>query len=337
MRRSRTLNLFFFGPGVGESIAIQLPCGQWGVVDCYSNGNEGAPPVLQFLRERRVTRLAFFCLTHPHADHFLGADRLLEYFKGKVDRLWRYGGISSQDLRWRVASAARARAARTRDPEAEWMADSFISVMNAIDVAAKTGLTPKTYIRVNAPMPLLEGDDYKISAMRPDAFVIDEIERRIANKAAQKGYLLFDEDEGSLVNALSVVLKIEFGKAKIILLGDAEGSTEVLDEEATGFTGVKIAHHGSANGWGAGGMLSSGFASPEAIGFGVITPYARSRLPRSDMVEKYRSATKQLIVTGLTGSARPKVIIPTLANPKLTGGESMYSVAVFASGKVQGS
>jgi beta-lactamase superfamily II metal-dependent hydrolase len=341
VKASSSLNLFFFGPGVGEAIAIQLPCGRWGVVDCYKSASAENPPILKFLVEKGVKKLAFFCLTHPHADHFTGADQLLNHFKGNIERVWRYGGLSKVDVSCKMTMARKmtmaafAKNKRTGDPEAEQMASNFGKVLTAIKIA-KASLTNDTYVRVSAPMLLLQGAGYKISAMRPDGLIIDKIEDQICSKAADKGFLLFNEEEGSLLNPLSVVLQIEFGDARVILLGDAEGATDVVDSAATGFTGVKIAHHGSSNGWGANGMLKPSAASAGIIRFGVITPYLRSRLPKPDMVERYRAATRELIVTGNPIPSRAKSIVPGLANARLMNSESpCHGVKIFSSGRVQ--
>jgi glyoxylase-like metal-dependent hydrolase (beta-lactamase superfamily II) len=95
----RSLGVHVINAGVGESIVIECPDGQWGVIDCYarSTTDPDTNPTVRFLRERAVNRLEFVCLTHPHADHYRGLRQLLELFT--VRQFWRFGAFSQADLR----------------------------------------------------------------------------------------------------------------------------------------------------------------------------------------------------------------------------------------------
>jgi hypothetical protein len=329
-----TLQLFFFGPGFGESIAVHLPDGQWGLVDCYIRRNEEGVGVLEFLRQKGVGELAFFCLTHPHADHYMGAEQVLNQFAGRIHRLWQWDGLTTKALETRAIVAAKVRAAKRRNSRADECADGLLAVIEAIANGRKK---IREYRRVTSPTSLLKTCDYEISAIRPNHNLVADIEDKILAKNVNAGYFVLNEDEeGSLLNNLSIVLLLEFGEARVLLLGDAEGAAEALHQSITQITAIKIAHHGSCNGLGA-----DGFCCPPteaaSIPCLVITPYSKNRLPRIEMIERYRIATKNLIVTAATQiGVRPSIIPPTLQNARLVNGPCVWhGIEVRPTGEVR--
>ena len=66
------LRIFVFGPGYGECIAIQVPPGDWIVIDGCTQG--GTAPVVSLLDGEPWACVA---LTHPHEDHIKGLDEVL--------------------------------------------------------------------------------------------------------------------------------------------------------------------------------------------------------------------------------------------------------------------
>ncbi len=313
-----TLQLYVFGPGVGESIVLRLPCGQWGVVDCYApTGIAVEHDIVEFLRQRKVERLAFFCLTHPHADHFYGAHRLLEAYHGKIDRLWRYGGFSGKELHAKIVLAARIKAKREQDLEADQLADDFTLLLQGIK-REKIGLSDENYRLVIAPASLLKSAAYEISALRPGSALVEDIQDRVLarNVDHRRGHLLFNEEEGSVLNSLSVVLSIRFGKACVVLLGDAEGADEDIHAHADKFAMLKIAHHGSSNGYGVNALETSAKPSAKAVTIAVVTPYNRSRLPRDEMIDRYETVSRTLIVTAPRRAIRHQKIVAGMKNAR---------------------
>lgn len=90
------LGVVVFGPGDGEAMVVKLPDGRWGVVDgCLepsrSHRAGTGDPVREFLNEAETpagpVQLAFVAWTHPHADHYRGLRRLLDAYRGRVERL----------------------------------------------------------------------------------------------------------------------------------------------------------------------------------------------------------------------------------------------------------
>jgi len=334
MRVEPSLKLFFCGPGTGESIAIHLPDGEWGLIDCYLPSSGKGTAVLDFLADQKVEHLAFFCLTHPHADHFLGAEQVLNKYAGRIGQIWRWDGLTGRELQIKMIMAAEARSELTVDDdrddrEGKDFSKGFCTLIWALRAARRNGILCR---RVAAPLMLLETNLYKIRAIHPDHNLVEDVEEKILEKAIQPhGFLLFDEDEGALLNSLSIVLQLEFGDAKVFLLGDAEGPRVALDHGATKFC-VKAAHHGSENGFGA-----EGFSCPPrahaSVRCLVITPYARSGLPRTKMIERYRKVARELILTESPSTRQPE---PTLRNARFANeAGAWHGVEILATGQVR--
>lgn len=325
----RSLKLFFYGPSTGESIAIRLPDASWGLVDCYIPPKVHGTGVLEFFAEQQVEELAFFCITHPHADHYLGAEKIFQRYAGKIKQIWQWDGFSGREMQAKLIAAAEVKAIQ-HDPEARKLARGFLDVIMALDTARKE---VAAYRRVAAPLTLLETPLYKISAIRPDNNLIADVEGKLQNMIVEDGNLVFDEEEGSLLNSLSIVLLLEFGAAKVLLLGDAEDPTHPLISDIPESC-IKIAHHGSK-----GGLGVESFACPPreqcSIDCLVITPYVRSALPRADMIDHYRKVTSNLILTGSGGVRRP-TFDPMTPKAKYANDEgTWYGVEVFETGELR--
>jgi beta-lactamase superfamily II metal-dependent hydrolase len=303
------------------------------MVDCYLPSASSAEGLLNFIRERRIDRLKFFCLTHPHVDHYLGAHLLLEKFAGRIDRIWRHPGFSTRDITSRVLLAAKIKGRRTQDPEASILADGYARLLKAIREVTAT-LPDQNYRRVIAPVILLNEDTYRISALRPNSAMLDEAESHIARIDANRGSLLFTEEEGAVLNSLSVVLLIDFARTHILLLGDSQGSREELRTAGGHIAVLKVAHHGSSNGVGADYLTGSARHRP-SVGYGIITPYMRGNLPAQDMVRNYQQACSTLHVTGSASSNLPRKIVPGLSNPRLVARSgSWIGVEITQEGQV---
>jgi beta-lactamase superfamily II metal-dependent hydrolase len=330
----RSLKLFVFGPGIGESIILRLPNGRWGIVDYYADGGLNQGEVLDFLHRNKVKELAFFCLTHPHADHYLGALHLLSRYAGRIERIWRYSGTCIREIEAAIAKKALRKAQATFDIEAADIAKDFVAVIAELRRIGAT-LPEEHYRRVTAGMSLLKEDDFEITALRPSDALNDKTEETIFGRNARsRNILLLNDEEGSILNSLSVVLLIRFQRANIVLLGDAQGAKQQVAEDVSQFAVVKIAHHGSSNGLGA---ATLGRRSPRLrMPCGIITPYSRSRLPRREMVDLYRAMFTKIDVTNDSQRARPKTITPNLLNARLASNKGGWRcIEVFPTGKVR--
>ena len=93
------LKIFVFGSTEGESIALRLPNGKWGVVDSFapSLSDPTTNPASQAVESgRSVAEIEFLCLTHPHDDHYRGMSQLLKEFA--VRQFWTFIGPDPHDV-----------------------------------------------------------------------------------------------------------------------------------------------------------------------------------------------------------------------------------------------
>jgi competence protein ComEC len=79
--------------GKGAAHVVSFPGGRHMVIDCGSalRGDAGNNVVAPFLRGRGIRRVDVLVLTHPHEDHYGGAEVLLEQFP--VAEIWIPAGV----------------------------------------------------------------------------------------------------------------------------------------------------------------------------------------------------------------------------------------------------
>ena len=77
------LRFRFLESGIGETIVIDFPDGQVGIVDAHPSPTESRPGLLEIVNGRDI---AFTCLTHPHEDHGLGLIEVLQ--TQRVKEFW---------------------------------------------------------------------------------------------------------------------------------------------------------------------------------------------------------------------------------------------------------
>ena len=96
---SGLLRVYVYGASEGESIALHLPNGAWGVVDSFasSSGDPATNPIHRLLRDKNVAEIEFLCITHPHADHFMGMSQLFRDFE--VKQFWTFFGLEPTDFK----------------------------------------------------------------------------------------------------------------------------------------------------------------------------------------------------------------------------------------------
>jgi beta-lactamase superfamily II metal-dependent hydrolase len=249
------LEVHILGGSKGESIVIKLPDGRWGVVDCYAESvtDPEANPTVRFLRGKGVTRLFFVCLTHPHDDHYLGMNKLIEEFKPQ--EFWRFGCLSPEHVQ-KLLKYYQLRARKAGDEELTRSAQELIDVFSK----AREGAISRTMdvCRANSrtdPYPKRSDPPtkYKIECLSPTGRQIERYEGAVWDCIGPDGKIA-KKLPYSRHNDISVVLKITYGDTKVILSGDLEevGWQEVIEETGEAnlaACAVKVSHHGSENGY----------------------------------------------------------------------------------------
>jgi beta-lactamase superfamily II metal-dependent hydrolase len=221
--------------GHGDTIILELPDNNWGLIDCFKTNAEVEPPALTFLKTRNVKKLKFVCLTHPHYDHYHGMLDILEYFSAAergIECFWDFG-IDKEKLKY--------------------FKSRFGSEQEYRELLALYGFILKKVTED-------ERIRYRILGKKTDCLHIGTL--RIKSYAPissdiTRYFRKWGKDKTTDENLLSVVLVITFDDANIVLGADTKSWQEILKdwkkdcEQAKRkhkFHFVKVSHHGSREG-----------------------------------------------------------------------------------------
>lgn len=295
------LRAYVFGPGIGESVVLQYPdvSGRnslWGVIDCYSER------VCRFLRdEHDVQGLEFVCWTHPHADHHDGMPALLSCYEGRINRFWRFGGQNASTLlafnTWWARNAPKVQ-------------KSELSVIETIFQFAsrQKKRNPDSYkVLTDVHHGLIEVEydnkcSFRVSSLSPSSILAEEYTSHLG-KCLERAESPDWEAFNGAHNRASVVLLVEFGKARLLLGADADEEVwrHVADSEERQNLGltvcsnfVKVSHHGSEGAYHKDIWLEIAQCGDPC---GVVTPFACSHLPSNKGLSLLKTHCKKIYLT----------------------------------------
>ena len=290
-----------FGPGIGESIILQYPDNSekkycWGVIDCYSNN------ILHFLRdEQGVKELEFVCWTHPHGDHHDGMPALLDSYRHKIKRFWRFGGHNAETIllfhkRW----SDKASKLKKSD------LSTIQSIFNfALEQKKKNPDSYKILTDIHQDIFEVKYNQkcrFRISTLSPSSSLAEEYTSHIAKCIDDPCSPNWESFDGAH-NSISVVLFAEFGKTRLLFGADAEQKVwdEIFNSEERKNSNirlcsnfVKISHHGSDRAYHKDSWIE---ISQEDKPFAVITPFTRSHLPTSKGIGLLKEHCQKIYLT----------------------------------------
>jgi hypothetical protein len=298
-----TIEITVFGPAYGEGIVLHLPGIGWGVVDsCVfkSDGNNHSLP-LSYLKAIGVTELAFAFLSHPHEDHYLGLDEIIESFP-RMKILGRYQGDSIEELKryWIYRDLEKTHST----------SDYLAKVFNAMRKAERKGIK---YVRLSELQTVMKGSgniagktfNSEIKVLSPSGVseerYADALRRVIPREGERLKYLKrYDH------NLIASAFLIRVNDLKIILGSDVikGGNIQTGWKGIMGITAandlkaqvVKVAHHGSS------GAHHQPVWSLHKLGkaMAIITPYYKGQtcLPGIGDVSRIRDHAVQAGITG---------------------------------------
>jgi beta-lactamase superfamily II metal-dependent hydrolase len=226
--------------GQGDSIVVRFPNATWGVVD--SNATAGQdPPALTLLRQNDVDQLAFVCLTHPHDDHYLGLQRILEFYAGRIGEFWTFP-LDSAHLR-KFLLAEYSKRATTQTGQMKYR--ELEAIFRVFYLMTKTDKTRRLIGGVKLP----SHGGVEIECLSPLSTDLNEYQMQLARAQPHESYRA---DE----NLLSAVISLRYGPSRIVLSSDAPTKAwQRMWKEATKrketfeAAGVKVSHHGSRQGF----------------------------------------------------------------------------------------
>ncbi len=305
--------IYLFGASLGESIVLQLPDGAWAVIDCFSSSpsDPRTNPAHNLLSAQGVSGLEFLCLTHPHADHYMGMRCLVRDFRIKT--FWGFGGLHPPDFDL-LKTFFKAEAATSGLPDSKERASEISDLFDEIVARGirHQAVSAKTLIY---PASIDSKTDIKIWGLAPSGRHTNEYRLKLlkSTKGKQFKSALPKADH----NLISSAFLIEFGRTRIILGGDVEKEAwqDVLDDEPVSDLSahaVKVPHHGSRNGYCP--ALWNRFAAglkPVAV----LTPYTPKLLPEKIALDHIRPFARAIHSAAVLQHAPTS--FPTTTNPRL--------------------
>lgn len=248
-----------FGCGIGEGIVVNFGNRAFGAIDC----SRASVDYARDLHLRKGLKPLFFLLTHPHADHYGGAEDLLQL---PFEKICRFAGLNGTDLK-RLFDRSQANRHNAKLRNNGRALRGVLDAISGAPVDSQRFVSQDTTIFEDGVGP----QGIKIYAIAPTAQSIRDFENGLLRTG------IAQQQRASLCNGVSVVVVIEFGGCRALLCGDAHRKA-VAHLRDRPIDVIKLAHHGSS-----GDNLSSDLRrilgkSPETIG--IVTGYSSSGLPR---------------------------------------------------------
>ena len=254
----------------GESIVFLLKADDHvsyaGVVDCYECYSTNK--TIDILKKENVKKIDFLCWTHPHDDHTLGLNTILESYCDDETKIWITDIYPKNYNKYSQSSIQLYESIKTRIKNRN--SKVKIATDNKILATFKCcGL--KTY-------------QFEICSFAPDSTILTERKE-------------FEQSEEG--NPYSIGLSIFAGRFNIMLGGDVENQTiDRFEEEYfdTPIDYIKIPHHGSSTGDKLPLKLSSFALKPPNVATSTI--YKQHGLPEKQVLEKYKNwGTNEIYIT----------------------------------------
>lgn len=265
----RDLKVHLFNVGQGDHILIELPNGEFGIIDFYYESPMGEPPALTYLAYLARTRpqapvISFICVSHPDKDHTLGIDQLLAWVSDRkrgvaVKNFWSFPGHDFTELLDLYAEAYKK---SNKSDETFHLAKSINKRLSSIRDFIKAnkgngkGKCQVRYIQNIQTIAKEIGGEVDVISLAPLDEDVERFNRETLNDLFKR--LLEGRKKGrAQKNAVSSILKLVFGKHVLIFGGDTGGNVwlKVLDRLAESGNGddlsscrgnfIKVSHHGS--------------------------------------------------------------------------------------------
>jgi hypothetical protein len=348
-----SIGIHIIGPGYGESIVLELPDNRVGVIDSYQHPH-GRNNVCDFLRQRCAGKpLVFLAVTHPHADHCMGLDKLLELHP---EEIWVFDALFQEHLSkyYRALAEARERDLLERDLHVKpgTVLRSILTLQEEVRRRLELRLDSTVKVlRSSRSFPLC-GGRLQVKCLTPGdasclryeslssdvsaaalAIILARAKVRSRLLARLRSFLtsILPRRKNLRIptinhNLISSAIVFQHGKTRLLLMADAEKplwedwSQEAMAVRRLRTEGVqlfKVAHHGSANGYFE-QLYSS--AAPAGDSLAVLTPFERGRapLPTSAGLSGIKTHARSIACTN-RAAAEKNSQMPWSAAPPWTG------------------
>lgn len=342
------LAIHIIGPGLGESIVVEFPNRQVGVIDAYSSdlqatGTEAirdANPTFRFLDEvLKPKELQFLAYTHPHEDHGRGFRQILTAYSGRIRELWLFDSWDSHALGDYFTVCAkndeRLPIERALNEVAGTFCREFLHTCEAVhsEFDRYPGVLLREFNKYSAFK--IDNEDVFAHILGPHPNELRHHRKQMAaslKRAINPATLEMPKDwESKDVNAneFSPAILLVYGTTSVMLGGDMEsnGWQRILNEQSLAsetrpplaVTLLKVSHHGSSNGYCAG--IYGQFARRRPF-LAVLTPFKKGRpLPEVAGLTTLSGFASQILCTNLNqayGSVGKRIVAkrPTTLSSK---------------------
>jgi len=151
-----SLKVYLFNVGQGDNLLLELPNGEFGLLDFYYDEKLrlAEPPSLTYLRHLHPHKpvISFVCISHPDRDHIRGVDnfyRWVEWNNIKVRRVFLFSGWDFAEMKSQVHLAIKSALPHVAIKE---RVDRFAQQLDAISALAARSETPVEYVQDIRPL-----------------------------------------------------------------------------------------------------------------------------------------------------------------------------------------
>jgi beta-lactamase superfamily II metal-dependent hydrolase len=314
------VEVFVFGPGIGESVVIHLGLGEWIVIDSCIDSRTREAAALQYLGRLGVDvrqALKLVVVTHWHNDHMLGASKVFEAAESAA--MVCSGALKTPEFAQLIAASDRERLGELEVPE-------FAKILEILR-ARKRGARAASV----GPIWAVEGRVLYTRASTPECGTAEVLSlspsdgaMTLAHREFARYLPKYNEAQLTLValspNNVAVVLWVKVGNARILLGSDLEESpsptlgwhaiiNSKVRDTSLGHM-LKIPHHGSVTGHNNDVWNEMLMPSPVVA----LTPFLRGRtpLPSESDIARIKARTPNAYATSRPGGWRPLRREPTV-------------------------
>jgi ribonuclease BN (tRNA processing enzyme) len=236
------LLIHIFNVGNSDCILVELPYKSHNIVDFYQSKLLQDHPLYPSVSDK-VKNTDFICLTHPHKDHMLGMDKVIEYAYRKDTQFWHTITDAYQVLQLWTTAIDNIDSKRK-------IHDEVIGLVQILKTVSEK--YPKSHIRfmsADNSRNVYNNEDIEISVLGP---TINEASNYINMLKKLNESTIKDVDD-RIINEMSLTLRIKNGDNSIILSGDATkrnwlritGRKNEKNPFPQRIQAVKASHHGS--------------------------------------------------------------------------------------------
>ena len=211
----RELRVHILDVGHGDTIILEMPIGDTDKAYGVIDCIQFEDKTKQYLEDLGVEKLAFVCANHPHSDHVDGIQQLLETYNGKIGEFWDSGKEHAS-------------------------IENLLLYLDA-DEYAETYYLESYEDIIPPPVEIIRSGT-----------IIKYGKVRLHILSPPSKLLLDSKTEAHNINNASIVIKIEYGDAKILLAGDAQfgnwSHMRINHRDKLRAHVLKVSHHGSKHG-----------------------------------------------------------------------------------------